>query len=128
LISMLLLYLSGDLRHVIARITAFGELNFFAERFAVARHDGKPESVHLIAGVVHIVLALDVKPRRLMQARQHVADHRHAAVTDVQRAGGIDAGEFDLDALTVSEIEPRMISSRELAQPGVIEFRCEGEI
>ena len=118
----------GNLFDVIARITAFGKLDFLTERFAVARHDGKPEIVHLIASVVDIVLTLDVKPGRLMQARQHVADHSDAAVTDVQRTGGIDAGELDLNSFTLAKIEPRILSRCDLAQSGVIKFWREGEI
>ena len=127
-IAILSFDLGGNLFDVIARITAFGKISFLTECLAVARHDGKPEVFHLIAGVVDIIFALDVKACRLMQARQHVADHSDAAVTDVQRTGGIDAGELDLNSFTLAKIEPRILSRCDLAQSGVIKFWREGEI
>ena len=95
-IAVLLLNFGGDLLDVIARITAFGEIDFFPERLAIARQDGEAEIIHLVAGVVDVIFALDIKAGGLVQARQHIADHRDPAVTDVQRPGGIDAGELDL--------------------------------
>ena len=95
-IAVLLLNFGRDLRDVIARITAFGKIDFFPERLAIARHRGETEIFHLIAGVVDVIFALDIKAGGFVQARQHVADHRDPAVTDVERAGRIDAGELDL--------------------------------
>ena len=63
-----------------------------------------------------------------MQARQYVADHRDPAVTDMQRASGIDAGELDLHTLAVAEIESPILSTGKRAQLRVIKFRREGEI
>ena len=108
------LNLGGDLLDVIARITAFGEIDFLPERFAIARQDGEAEIFHLIAGVVDVIFALDIKAGRLVQARQHVADHRDPAVTDVERAGRIDAGELDLHSFAVAEIELSILLQRQV--------------
>ena len=69
-IAVLLLNFSGDLRDVIARITAFGEIDFFPERLAIARLDREAEIFHLVAGVVDVIFALDIKAGGFVQARQ----------------------------------------------------------
>ncbi len=125
---MLLLNFSGDLRDVIARITAFGEIDFFPERLTIARQDREAEIFHLIAGVVDVIFALDIKAGGFVQARQYVANHRDPAVTDVERTSRIDAGELDLHTLAVAEIESPILSTGKRAQLRVIKFRREGEI
>src|SRR5690606_32650206 len=71
-------------------------------RCLAARHggvDARAEAIHLRAGVVDVVLAGDLRARRLEQAAHGVAERGPARVPDVERARGVAAHELEIDAL-----------------------------
>ena len=86
-------------RDVLAVVAVLGHLGVAAERLEVARLDRGAEPVHLPAGVVEVVLALDGVAGGLEQARDRVAEHGVARVADVQRPRRVRAHELHLDAL-----------------------------
>ena len=57
------------------------------------------EELHLRAGVVVVVLALDLVPAQLEQARDRVADPAVPRRGDGERAGRVGGDHLDLDAL-----------------------------
>ena len=62
------------------------------------------EDVHLVAVVVHVVLALDRVAGVLEHARERVAERRPAAVADVERAHGVGRHELHLHLGAVAEV------------------------
>ena len=85
---------SRQLDDVLAPVAVLGRL--------LARHAGGDrvgEAVDLGAGVVDVVLALDLVADRLQQAHQRVAVGGVAAAADVQRAGRVGGDELDQDPL-----------------------------
>ena len=79
---------------------------------------GCPELLHLRAGVVVVVLALDLVPGQLEQSRDGVADRAVPGRGDGDRAGRVRRDHLDLDALPRlrpggSEARPR---AEDLAQ------------
>ncbi len=69
----------------------------------VAGVEGGAEGAGLGAGVVDVVLALDVVARGFEDGGDGVAEHRAAAVADVEGAGGVGGDELDLDAVAPAE-------------------------
>ena len=69
-----------------------------AERLRVPGEHGAVEDLHLVARVVHVVLARDVEPGSRERAGEPAAEHCAARVTDVHRPGGVYAHELDLHA------------------------------
>ena len=86
----------GDVDHVGACVPILGHRGLAAEGLEVARLHRGAEPIHLRAGVVEVVLALDGLAHRLEQARDRVAQDRVARVPDVQRARRVGAHELHL--------------------------------
>ena len=59
----------------------------------------RPEEGDLSAGVVDVVLALDIAAGGGEHGGEGVAEHCAASVADLERPGGVGGDEFDLDAL-----------------------------
>jgi hypothetical protein len=70
-----------------------------AELLEVARLHRLAEHAHLAAAVVEVVLARDVVAGRLEQARDRVAEHGLASVSERERAGRVRRHELHLHAL-----------------------------
>ena len=64
-----------------------------------ARRDGGAEVVHLVAGVVDVELADQVRRRTREHAGDRVAEGGPAGVADVQRAGRVRGDELEVDRL-----------------------------
>ena len=86
--------LPRELDDVLAAIAVLGRLLAAANRL-----DGLPEALHLRAGVVVVVLALDPVPGELEQACDRVAVRAVPCRRDGDRAGGVRGDELDLDLL-----------------------------
>ena len=80
-----------------------------AAQFQVPVQDRPAQSLHLAAGVVDVVLPLDVIPGRVQHPGQGVAHGRAPAVAHVQRAGGVGRHEFHLDLAAAAQIGPAEI-------------------
>ena len=88
----------GD--EVVAGVEALGRrAGVLPQRFAVAIEHRPGKRLELGAGVVDVVLAGDREARLLQQRHQRVAEHRAAAVPDVQRSGGVGRDVLDIDRL-----------------------------
>ena len=91
----------GQLGDVLARVAVLGRLG--------AGHPGGDrvgEALDLAAGVVDVVLALDLVADRLQQPHQRVAVGGVAAAADVQRPGRVGGDELDQDPLRASRSAP----------------------
>ena len=86
--------LAGEVGDVLPAVAVFGRLLPTPKRL-----DGCAEAVHLRAGVVVVVLALDIVPGKREEARDRVAVRPVAGRGNGDRAGGIRRDELDLDAL-----------------------------
>ena len=93
---------------VLAMVAVFRERDLLAEQLEVARIDRAREIVHLIAGIVDVVLALDRIARCAQQVDECRAGCGAAAVADVQQARRIGADVLDLDF--------RMVELRQIAE------------
>ena len=83
---------------IVAGIDARGDrADVVAERLAVAQPDRARQLVDLSAGVVDVVLARDRQAHPGEQVRERVAEHRAAAVADVQRSGRVGRAVLDID-------------------------------
>ena len=91
--------------HVAPHVAPRREVGLASEVLPVARHERLAEDAHLRPGVVDVVLALDVVAGGLQHAGQHVAQHRAAAVADLQRAGGVGRDELHLQRLPGAQID-----------------------
>jgi hypothetical protein len=89
----------GDVPDIIAAIAVGGKAQVLAAQFQVAQPHRGGEDVHLPAGVVDVILAMDRKADRRQQVRHHGAIGRAPAMADVQGTGGIGGDELDLDPL-----------------------------
>ncbi len=89
----------GDLKDVIALVDLLGVGDVGAALLQVAQPDAEGEDLHLPAGVVDVVLALDAVPRRLEHPHEGVAVGRPPPVPDVQRAGRVGRDKLDLNPL-----------------------------
>ena len=113
--------LAGEHRDVLAPVAVLRRL--FSPPDGV---DRRAEEVHLRAGVVVVVLALDVVPRELEQPRDGVAVRAVPRGGDGDRPGRVRRDELDLDALrglggAGAEAPPLLDDRRERAsEPGVV--------
>ena len=96
-VAVLLQHATRDVLDVLALVVIPGEFDRVAEQLQIAQPHGIAEDAHLPAGVVEIVLALDLVAGPLQQPRDRIAEHRTAAVPDGQRTGRIGAHELHLD-------------------------------
>src|SRR5438067_2534020 len=89
----------GDLADVLAVVAVGRELGRETEALAHARLHREREVVDLVAGVVVVELARDLKAARFEQRRDRVAERGLPPVPDVQGAGRVRRHELDHDAL-----------------------------
>ena len=82
---------------VAAVVTVFRKFDRFTQEFTVTRIDRFGEIVDLVARVVDVVLRLCRVAGGAQQVDQRTAERRAAAVTDMERSGGIGADVFDLN-------------------------------
>ena len=87
-----------DLAHVVAVVAVLGKRHRAAGELLVAGVRRLAQHLHLVAGVVHVVLALDGVTGGGEEARQRIAGDRAARVADVERTRRIGAHELDLYA------------------------------
>ncbi len=69
----------------------------------IAQPDTDRENIHLAAGIVDIIFAVDIKTDRAHQRSHGSAVSSTTTVTDVQRAGGIGGDKFELDFFTLAD-------------------------
>jgi hypothetical protein len=82
------------------------------EELLVARVQRVAEGVSLGAGVVDVILALDVVAGGGERLREGIADGRAASVADVQGARRVGGDEFDLRLLARADGEVRVAFAR----------------
>jgi hypothetical protein len=102
-VAMQALDLRRHVAHVLALVTVGRKGNGDAVQFQIAQPGGQRQDVHLPAGVVDIVFALDLESRRCQHAGQAHAEGGAAPVADVQRPGRIGGNEFHLDFLALAQ-------------------------
>ena len=115
---------ASDLDHVLTVVAVLRQLRVPAQHLEVARHHRGAEQVHLAAGVVEVVLALDRLAGGLEQAGERVAQRGVAGMPDMERPRGVGAHELDLDpssrgfgaAVGLAEVGDR---SQRVVQPRV---------
>ncbi len=88
----------GDVADVVAAVAGRGKRNGRAASFQPAQPDADAEDVHLAAGVVHVVLAVNRVADGFEQVAHRRAVRRMPAVANVQRAGGVRGHELEQDA------------------------------
>ena len=97
--------LGGQVGDVGALVAVGRRLGRPAQQAQVGRLDAGPELVDLAAGVVEVVLALDLVAGGGEQVGQGVAGRGEAGVADVQRPGRVGRDELDVDPLPVAEVD-----------------------
>ena len=96
-----------------------------AEALEIARAHGFPEHPHLAPAVVEVVLARDAVAHGLEHARDGIAEHGLATVTQRQRPRRIGRDELDLDVLARAELRapvaaPEREHAAQQALPAVV--------
>ncbi len=91
-----------------------------SEQFKIAGIDGFCEIVHLIAGVIDIIFALDVITGGAKNIDDSGTSRRASAVPDVQKSGWIRADVFNLNrdivfSRQISEVFARVVNFFQLA-------------
>ncbi|MBS1225254.1 MAG: hypothetical protein H6R24_1932 [Proteobacteria bacterium] len=74
--------------------------------FQIAQPNAGGQNVHLPAGIVDVVLAVNLVADGFQQVGDGGAEGRTAAVADVQRAGGIGGDEFHLYPPAAAQFAP----------------------
>ncbi len=95
--------LGRQIANIFALIAVFGESMRHAAQFAQARVNRAAERRHLVAGVVDVILALDIEARGAQHFGDRVAHGGAASVPDVQRPGRVGADELDLHLLSLAK-------------------------
>src|SRR4029453_8120995 len=104
-VALLGLELDGQVGDVVALVAVGRRLGRPAQQAQVRRLDAGPEPVVLAAGVVDVVLALDLVPGDGEQVGQGVAGRGQAGVADVEGPGRVGRDELDVDPLPVAEVD-----------------------
>src|SRR5581483_10248140 len=92
-----------DVADVVSLVAVLGEVGGPADRLEVARAHRLGEDLHLAAGVVEVVLALDVVIGAGEEPGERVAEDGVPPVTDGERSGRVRAHELDLDSRAAPE-------------------------
>ena len=92
-----------DLVNVPAPIAVRGKCDRDSAPLQVPQPQAQREDVHLAAGVVDVVLALDVEADRFEDVRDARPVRGAATVPDVEWSGGIGGDEFHLDPAATPE-------------------------
>ena len=122
--------LGGEIDHVCALVAAVGEVGVAAVGLAVAGEEGLAEESDLSAGVVDVILALDLAAGGGENGGEGVAEHGAASVADLERTGGIGGDEFDLDAGAVAVIAgaPLGAGCDDVVEAGAFPVGVQGEV
>ena len=99
---------SRNLVNVRTAIAVRGKFNRRSATLQVPQPHAQREDVHLTAGVVDVVLALDVEPGRFEDVRNAGSVRCTPAVPDVKGPGGIGGDELHLNAPATTEIRIRL--------------------
>ena len=110
-VALLVLELPGHVDHVRALVAAIGQRDLASELLLIASEQGPAEEADLRAGVVDVVLALDLEAGGVQHRGQCVSENRAASVADLQRSGRVGRDEFDLDAMSGALIDPAPLVS-----------------
>jgi hypothetical protein len=89
----------GNVPDVLALIVVIRKIDTLPEKLQVAETHGIPEDPHLPPGIVEVVLPLHLVPGPLIEASDRVSKDRAPPVPNGERARGVGAHKFDLDAL-----------------------------
>ena len=89
---------AGPFDDVVAQVATGREGHFDIEFGGVMRVNRGAQQPDLIAGIVHVVLALHVVTGGVEHPGQYIAKHRPATVADGERAGRVDTDKLHLDA------------------------------
>ena len=129
-ISRFVFELLGHIDHVGALVAAVGQGDFASELLLVAGEEGATEESDLGAGVVDVVLALDIEAGGVEQRGEGVAEHGSASVADLQGAGRISGDELDLDAMSSAEFDAAPLVARfdHGQQLGALPVGVEGDV
>jgi hypothetical protein len=120
----------GDVAHVIAPVAVAGKAKLFAAVLQIAQPNAGGQDIHLPAGVVDIVFAVNPVADRFQQIGDGGAERRAAAVADVQRAGGVGGDELHLYPLAAAKHAPTEAVPlfEDLAHRRLIGGGCQEEI
>ena len=111
-------------------VAALGNGERLAHALADPGLDRERELLHLLAGVVDVVLALDVHAGGSKQARDGIPDGRCPRAHDVQGARRVRAHKLDLDARALAGLGaavPRALADG-LAEHAVVPWAGEPEV
>ena len=88
------------------------------------------ENIDLRAGVVDVILALDLEPGLGQQRRERVADDSAPAVADMHWPGRVGRDEFDIDPLAAADwrIAKTGAGAQDRAQLCVPDFGRQGDV
>ena len=119
-----------DRQQVIAAIPIGREGHRFAAKLQITQPDAGREDVHLPAGVVDVVLTLDLIARRAQDVGQTRPIGGATAMAHVQRPRGVGRDELEQHALGLAEVDlPVALASREhIAHCLVIGIRLEADV
>ncbi len=101
-------------------VAVLGERHGAVAELGVAGVRRRAEHLHLIAGVVDVVLAIDGVAGGREQARERVAGDRAAGVADVQRSRRVRAHELDLHAAAAADVRAAERLAGALAFPQLV--------
>ncbi len=93
----------GNVPDIVTLITVAWELDGLAAQFQVAQPHGGAQDVHLAAGVVDVILPMDLIAHRCQQVGHRRSIGRAAPVADMQGTGGVGGDEFHLNTLAGTE-------------------------
>ncbi len=117
-----------QLAQVVAGVAVLGNVGSHPVRLQQARVRRPRQGRDLLARVVDVILARDVEAGERHQTRHRVAEHRAAAMADVQRAGRIGADELDQHPPSAADVRPAELGPLDLAEDLRPESRREAEV
>src|SRR5665213_977444 len=122
--------LSGDRHDVVAAVAAGGKRKFFAAQLQIAQPDADREDVHLPAGIIDVVLAVDAMADGGEKIGNTGAVGGAVAVTHMQGAGRIGRDEFNhhgfAAGIFAAAVGAGLIQNR--TKLGVVSVSCEMEV
>ncbi len=100
-----------DRDQIIARIEARGNLDGFAQGFAVAQECRAGERIDLAAGVVDVIFPRHLIARIGHERGQRIAEYGAAGVADMHGAGRVGRDIFDIDRFPAAQIGAAVIGA-----------------
>ena len=111
-VACFILELLGHVDHIGALVAAFGQRDLASELLLIASEQGAAEEPDLRAGVIDVVLALDLKSGGVEHRGQRIAEDCAASVADLQRAGRVGRDELDLHPMAFAQIDAAPLVAR----------------